>query len=261
MTIDNSYHSVAGIYKITCVVNNKSYIGSSVDLSERGIQHLSDLKHNRHHSIYLQRSFNKYGEDAFTFEVLATLKTYNETILRTLEYIYIEQFNPEFNGATPVEHQYSLEWRNKISESTKALYKKGYKNPRLNTGKKYKVLNYKGIEVATDISIRDAAALVGAKDYHFFNTVLKTHNGIACWKRGEFIIMEMSKTIEDLINYYKNLRMKNIAIYDSNGNLYNGKLTYKQLKLKEKIISSDTLQYIKDDVIYSLPCLIRMPCN
>ena len=73
--------------------------------------------------------------------------------------------------------------------------------------------------------------------------------------------MEVSKTIEDLINYYKSLRMKNIAIYDSNGNLYNGKLTYQQLKLKEKIISSDTLQYIKDDVTYSLPCLIRMPCN
>ena len=257
MTIDNKYHSVAGIYRITCTVNNKSYIGSSVDISERGIQHLSDLRHNRHHSIYLQRSFNKYGEEAFTFEILATFQVYNETILRTLEYIYIEQFNPEFNGATPVEHQYSLEWRTKISESTKNLYKNGYKNPRLNTGKKYKVLNYKGVEVASNISLRDAAVLVGAKDYHFFNTVLRNNDGVACWKRGEFVIMEMSKTLENLINYYKNLKKKNIVIYDSNGHLYKGKLTYEQLKLKKRIAASNNLQTTEGNIIYSFPCLIQ----
>lgn len=60
----------SGIYKITCIANNKIYIGSAIDLRNRKYKHFGDLSKNKHHSIYLQRAWNKYGSDAFTFEVI-----------------------------------------------------------------------------------------------------------------------------------------------------------------------------------------------
>ncbi|SRR5216683_7072770 len=60
----------SGIYKITCTANKKVYIGSAVDLRRRKNEHFRALRQNRHHSLHLQRAWNKYGEAAFVFEVL-----------------------------------------------------------------------------------------------------------------------------------------------------------------------------------------------
>ena len=62
--------TTSGIYRITCTVTGKIYIGSAVNLQARWRQHRNSLRHNTHHSITLQRAWNKYGEQAFTFEVL-----------------------------------------------------------------------------------------------------------------------------------------------------------------------------------------------
>jgi len=59
-----------GIYKITNLINNKLYIGSSNNIEKRKIAHFSLLKRNKHHSIYLQNSYNKYGKNAFKFEII-----------------------------------------------------------------------------------------------------------------------------------------------------------------------------------------------
>ena len=59
----------SGVYKIQNKINGKLYIGSSVDLKFRFSCHLNDLRANRN-SIYLQRAWNKYGENNFDFKVL-----------------------------------------------------------------------------------------------------------------------------------------------------------------------------------------------
>ena len=61
-----------GIYKITNTVNGKIYIGSAVDLSRRKRDHFWSLRKGTHCNAYLQKSFNKYGENNFSFEVLST---------------------------------------------------------------------------------------------------------------------------------------------------------------------------------------------
>lgn len=66
----NPIPSTSGIYRITCTISKKPYIGSAVNLRQRHTNHFSMLRCNSHHSISLQRAWNKYGEDAFTFEVL-----------------------------------------------------------------------------------------------------------------------------------------------------------------------------------------------
>jgi group I intron endonuclease len=59
-----------GIYKITCLTTSKFYLGSTVNLRRRKKEHFTALRHNKHHSQSLQRAWNKYGEQAFTFEVV-----------------------------------------------------------------------------------------------------------------------------------------------------------------------------------------------
>src|SRR5258708_15053375 len=59
-----------GIYRITCIITGKIYVGSAVNLRRRCRAHLSTLQRNGHHNPKLQAAFNKYGPGAFTFEVL-----------------------------------------------------------------------------------------------------------------------------------------------------------------------------------------------
>ena len=61
----------SGIYKITNKVNGKFYIGSSVDLKDRWRRHRSHLKNGSHVNTHLQRSYNKYGKEAFIFETFS----------------------------------------------------------------------------------------------------------------------------------------------------------------------------------------------
>jgi len=58
-----------GIYKITNIKNNKVYIGSSKQLNVRKRKHFGMLRNNKHHSIHLQRAYNK-NKQSFIFEIL-----------------------------------------------------------------------------------------------------------------------------------------------------------------------------------------------
>jgi group I intron endonuclease len=61
---------MAVIYRITNMVNNKYYIGSAESFARREWQHRNDLKRGVHKNPHLQASWNKYGGDAFVFEIL-----------------------------------------------------------------------------------------------------------------------------------------------------------------------------------------------
>lgn len=58
------------IYKIRNVVNQKFYVGSTINMKERTRTHRNRLRGNRHHSSHLQAAWNKYGEECFVFEVV-----------------------------------------------------------------------------------------------------------------------------------------------------------------------------------------------
>jgi group I intron endonuclease len=59
-----------GIYRIYNLLNGKSYVGRSKNCMVRFRNHRSDFKRGIHHSAHLQRSWNKYGQDSFKFEVI-----------------------------------------------------------------------------------------------------------------------------------------------------------------------------------------------
>lgn len=62
-----------GIYKITSKINNKVYIGESLDIRRRWEDHIEDLNKNEHHSYKLQEDWNEYGKDNFEFYQISVL--------------------------------------------------------------------------------------------------------------------------------------------------------------------------------------------
>lgn len=61
----------SGIYQIRNLVDGKKYIGSSVNLGERFLDHRRELNTSKHCNPYLQAAWLKYGESKFTFEILS----------------------------------------------------------------------------------------------------------------------------------------------------------------------------------------------
>lgn len=66
------------IYKIRNVVNDKFYVGSTVDSRKRFWAHRKALRLGNHDCIYLQRAWDKYGEDCFKFEIVEQLNAKEE---------------------------------------------------------------------------------------------------------------------------------------------------------------------------------------
>lgn len=88
---------ISGIYQIVNLKNNKTYIGSSKNILRRWYIHKSALTHNRHHCIYLQRSWNKHGVDSFKFEILFQIDHPTEQQLFEQEERFIKERLPAYN--------------------------------------------------------------------------------------------------------------------------------------------------------------------
>ena len=81
---------ICGIYCIENIVNGKKYVGQSVDIYKRWRTHKSELKLHKHANDYLQRAWDKYGQNAFKFYILEICDILQ---LNDLEVKYISQFD------------------------------------------------------------------------------------------------------------------------------------------------------------------------
>ena len=117
---------VMGVYKITNTKTNKVYIGSSKNIYKRCYDHKYLLRHNKHHSTHLQESWNKYGEDSFTFEVIEEVQNADDLRIREQHYLDTEKpflrdrgFNsyPSILGRLGLKH--TEETKRKLREAHK----------------------------------------------------------------------------------------------------------------------------------------------
>lgn len=84
----------SGIYRIQSKVNNKCYIGSSVNWKVRISVHKKTLLRGTHHSKYMQNHVNKYGIDDLLFSLMESVDDHS---LIEREQYYIDTLKPEFN--------------------------------------------------------------------------------------------------------------------------------------------------------------------
>lgn len=81
-----------GIYKYTNKINNKSYIGQSVNIERRKKQHISSsyyTKSNTYNTVF-HSAIRKYGPENFNFEILVICSVDE---LDKLEKFYIKEYN------------------------------------------------------------------------------------------------------------------------------------------------------------------------
>lgn len=99
-----------GIYKITNKIDNKVYVGSSLNLSSREYKHFWLLRKNSHDNNHLQSSFNKFGEVNFRFEIIELC---NQLNLVERENYYINYFKSNIS-----EFGYNLATVNEFRRNT-----------------------------------------------------------------------------------------------------------------------------------------------
>lgn len=92
------YYKVAGIYAITCTVNDKVYVGSTTNLYGRIGMHIRDLnKHRKFACKNLQVDWDLYGPDAFQAKVLAVIGSSTTEFLEWWEENWISHFEDVYN--------------------------------------------------------------------------------------------------------------------------------------------------------------------
>lgn len=68
------YKEITGIYIIKNILTEKVYIGSAKSVLSRLNAHKYQLLNNKHFNKHLQSSYNKYGINNFTFELIEKLQ-------------------------------------------------------------------------------------------------------------------------------------------------------------------------------------------
>lgn len=211
----NKLNNVSGIYIITNKLNNKKYIGKSVDIGSRWKDHCRHSLTETH----IDRAITKYGPENFDIDVLEVVDSNNENldhILYQKEIYYVSLFDAKESDEF-YNHSYGGEG-----------FFAGEKHP--NYGKS----NYKHHQCKFYI-IDD----VGGIDF------LKTEKskGITLKKLGDNL-----NCSEDLILHY--LRVHGFKNWDGLSNTRESSVGYKNHQCKWRVIDeAGGLDYLKKAVL------------
>lgn len=168
------------IYKIINLVNDKFYVGSTINKKVRFRQHRKLLRGNRHHCKHLQAAWNKYGEEKFEFRVIEEVKM--EMSLQEVEDKYLQAhvgkpycYNSGYASQAPWRNApahvtpnfgkaVSEEQKQAISATLKTFYAENYYNhPRV--GKSHSA------ETKAKISASKKGKAAGQHHYRYGKTL------------------------------------------------------------------------------------------
>lgn len=114
-------NKIIGIYQISFTTKEKVYlyIGHSINCQQRNKQHLDGLKFNKHDNPIMQNLYNKYGLEAYKFEVIEKITDVNLLVNREQHYIDLIPKNIKINIAHADRHIITKAIKNKISKTRK----------------------------------------------------------------------------------------------------------------------------------------------
>lgn len=92
----NEIPITGGIYRFTNKISGKIYIGSAKNLRKRFVQHRSNLRLNKHHSIHFQNAYNKYGENNFIYDIIEKVDDVYKLLNREQYYLDTLLFANEY---------------------------------------------------------------------------------------------------------------------------------------------------------------------
>lgn len=115
--------TIIGIYIITNKIDDRVYIGSSVNYSKRIKEHKNHLLKNKHHNIHLQRFVDKYGILNLDFKIIEEC---DKEVLLLREEFWFNKFNNKFNiakspSAPMLGRTHSNEYKEKRSRMMKGI--------------------------------------------------------------------------------------------------------------------------------------------
>lgn len=126
------YKNNCGIYQIRNLINGRVYIGQTRQRFEkRYLHHYWKLRKGTHDNPWLQKSFNKYGEDQFVFEVVEIIE--DGDFINEREYLLIKSAQQSHTCYNIIDGGGG---RGGIPMSEETKRRLGELNRVLNTGKK-----------------------------------------------------------------------------------------------------------------------------
>jgi len=72
MIFEEMWYMKSGIYTIENLITKKLYVGYTENFKERFCNHINTLNREVHGNEHLQKAWNKYGQENFSFEILVT---------------------------------------------------------------------------------------------------------------------------------------------------------------------------------------------
>lgn len=235
-----SKNRISCVYKIYNLVDNKFYIGSTIDFNGRKKTHFGLLKKNIHSNEFLQNSFNKYSEENFLMEIIEVCQP-EERVIR--EQYYIDNLVPHYN-ISKLAHTIEL---NQATRDKISIAHKGTKKPKTKQHIENHALSLRGkpsknkgvrLTIEQKVFISEKTKL-GMKLSNASEKISKAKIGTAPWNKG--IKIEEEK----LINHKASMKNRNS---EWSNNISKNKLGKQNLKKRKKVVFFDikTLKIIKE---------------
>ena len=188
-----------GVYKITNLINNKIYVGQSVEIENRW-----EAEKNRCINFHLKQSFKKYGIDNFKFEILVEC---SKEVLDEIEIWYIDYYksydikygyNKTLGGYNGAPNE---ETKKRISETVKKLHREGI----------YKNVIYGGKPISNEHKQAITEKISGEKNYQWVNRTQEMKDDVKKltileWRKKHNQSHNMYYRIKKEINYIRDDR-------------------------------------------------------
>lgn len=191
----------AHIYKIENLINSHIYVGSSFEVEARKTKHFYLLDKGNHHSIHLQRAYNKYGKENFKFEILEELNNVSIEEVLLKEQFYLDSLNPEYNickiAGSCIGVKRSKESRDKMVKRFFTKREKCF--PLFEDGKSIE-------EIMTILNYSYACVLRAYKDYCSINNIefVKRPTGFKVLDTRDDVIYDSIKEVSIKFGYVFN---------------------------------------------------------